>query len=239
MTFSLSCNPLKMDNNKVYIEKIPKEYINDENRFNVDNKIYMVGNNFLYEFQRFNNNNEIIDSPISKIEFIVLEGLDPFKKNHPDYSQTVFKMNYYDDLNNVISVEKTGLIENDKNIWLHPPRIGIMNVLQMNAFPYIKLNENLNRWEWQLEASYKSYKKIKLTHKYERKAKETLIFNNKKIICEVIESNTISSIKKSSAKFYFNSEYGFVKLIFRNFDSSSYVFKLSKANLKNDTNNFE
>ncbi len=50
------------------------------------------------------------------------------------------------------SVTTTGLIENNRNIWLHPPREYLFQILELNPFPYIKSPFEIGHiWEWKLD----------------------------------------------------------------------------------------
>lgn len=47
--------------------------------------------------------------------------------------------------------EKTGLVENEKNVWVHPPRTNFFSMLEFNPFPFIMSPYEIgNKWTWSL-----------------------------------------------------------------------------------------
>ncbi len=219
----------KNKNNEVFVEKIAKDKLKDENRYNLDNEIYKVGRLFIYDFE-FLRDGVIAHSEVNSIRFEVLSGLSPFIRIDSSYNQTVFKLFYIGHSNEVLFRERTGLIENERNVWLHPPRSSDMEILQMNAFPYFKFDDKIEEWKWNLEASYNEYRNINLNHEYTRGAKEYLQLEGKTYLCYIVYSKTTSTLNISTAKFYFNSKFGYMKMKFKNFDGTTHIFTLKKTN---------
>ena len=52
----------------------------------------------------------------------------------PDYNQTVLSYKIGNDLRSFMS----GVVENEKNVWIHPPRDEYFKILEINPFPFIK-----------------------------------------------------------------------------------------------------
>ncbi len=124
---------------------------------------------------------------------------------------------------------RTGLIENGRNIWFHPPREYLFQILELNPYPYIKYPLEIGHsWSWKLEIgdawSDKRWKLwngiIEFKYKYSITGKKTIKTNLGNLDCFIIESEAISSMGKTRLTSYFNSKYGFVKFDYTNIDNS-------------------
>jgi len=141
-------------------------------------------------------------------------------------------------------LEKTGLIENSKNIWMHPPRMALFKILELNPFPYVKFpceigeewiwkltigdmwgDERWKTWNGQIENNYfyKIVEKEKIT---------TQFYEN--IDCWIIDATAKSELGETFLRSYFNEQIGFVKWEYINIDNSKIIFEIKKAN---DTDN--
>ncbi|WP_286927756.1 hypothetical protein [Flavobacterium sp. UBA4197] len=135
----------------------------DENKYNVDNKIYTNGTRLTYTYcyekegKRYligkgaavqKGDYKIFDwkfVPADKhdnetVKNIILQAVpgNPFKDSDPDYNQTAIRYEYVTYGGKPFSREITGAIENDMNCWIHPPRNSFFRILETNPFPYIK-----------------------------------------------------------------------------------------------------
>jgi len=46
----------------------------------------------------------------------------------------------------------SGTIENEGNVWIHPPRDNYFKIIELNPFPYIKAPYNIGaKWAWKLK----------------------------------------------------------------------------------------
>jgi len=131
---------------------------------------------------------------------------------------------------NDVSPFITGLIENEKNIWLHPPREFLFRILELNPFPYIKYPFQIGHtWNWDLEIGGqwgdKRWKEWtgNITNKYQYKItdKKTISTAIGALECYVIESEAKSELGTTKLTSYFNEQFGFVKLDYTNIDSST------------------
>ena len=77
--------------------------------------------------------NQINDNVVKDFKLEVLNSNMNF--SDPIYYQT--GISYIIDKNN-LNHPKTGLIENERNIWFHPPREYLFQILELNPYPYIK-----------------------------------------------------------------------------------------------------
>ncbi|MFP4844182.1 hypothetical protein [Winogradskyella sp. PE311] len=218
-----SCCPNK---NVVYIESIPQNLINNDNRFDVNNSIYPVDKTFLYQC-KIEHNNKLLNTELKYIKLIIQGTTKPFSNFDPDYSQTVIKFEYLDKSKKRILYERTGLVENAFNIWMHPPRQADLDVLQLSAFPYVKFN-SFKKWKWVLDASYGRYQNLHLTHYYKKQEEKLYKTNLGKLKCTLIKAETKSSIKTTRSEFLFNQKFGFIKMKFFTIENTTITLELLK-----------
>lgn len=250
----LSCSdiqPVKYSNNNgLLIEKFNDSNL-DENKYNNDNLIYTTGKKFTFDYVYSKENIEYkISSNKDKWDFIhkdsihlnsnvitdiIIEVADknPMSKYIPDYNQTVIKYFY----SPFTTYNMTGLVENKKNIWIHPPRKDLFEILELNPFPFIKYPLEVgNKWSWELEIGDRwSNPKWKVWKGSIRNVTdyEIIDLRNEKTIfgilkCYVINASSISRIGQTELIAFFNIEYGFIKLIYKNIDDSNIEFTLTE-----------
>ncbi len=256
-----SIEKFETDNDGITVEKFDSSNI-DENRYNQNNKIYKVGKKFTFSYYYSdkagtkylmtkgdpNNQNtndwtfEKMDkqdpNSVSQIILSVNSGLSPFIQYLPGYNQTVVTYNFK--LSNVEfwNSEMTGVIENEKNTWMHPPRSGFFKILEINPFPYIKEPLKIgNKWNWKLKFGNHWADKRWLTwegsneniYNYEIIDKVSLQTKLGDIECFVITGTAKSNLGQTKLISYFNSQYGFVKLDYVNIDGTKTVIELENV----------
>lgn len=234
----------------LYIEDVSDS--DDENKYNFDNKIYKPSKEFYFSYSYLKDGKEYIfaqgsedwmlfnkDSTIHKgfdkvksIKLKVANG-NPMKKYIDDYNQTVIFYSFPPKS----SYNSTGLVENDKNVWMHPPREDLFRILELNPFPFIKKPYEVGTtWNWGLTFgdnwSSEKWKiwtgDVESLSTYTITGKEYLFFDNKKIECHIIEARAKSRLGETYLKAYFNEEFGFVSLEYENIDKSQIIIKLEK-----------
>lgn len=222
--FVLSCASHK--NEDVYVETIPQHLLHDENRYDLDNKVYPVQREIVFKCS-IKRGNEVLDLDLKYIRMTIQGTTKPFSNIDPDYSQTVIQFEYLDENYDRIIWERTGLIENDKNIWLHPPRNADLDVLQLSAFPYIKFGA-IKKWQWKLHAAYANYQDVNLIHSY--KKEKPIKFNSHigVLNCIPIQATSESHIGTTTSEFLYNEDYGFVKLAFHTIEGTTITLELLK-----------
>ena len=217
----------------------------DENRYNADNKIYKSNTLLKYTYtiekdgQRlfvnsFRNdwvlvNKEDTSALEPYFEAEILSG-NPMAKYMPDYNQTSIRYNYPDGYNTM-----TGVIENTKNLWMHPPRAGIFSLMQLSGFPFvtypIKVN---NQFGWDLTSgSHYSDKRfvhwegnIKTVSKYKVIKQEELNTAFGNLTCYVIDAESSNTLGVGYTKLYYNNKYGFVQTEFQSIDGTKITIRL-------------
>jgi len=221
---SLSCASKKSDD--VFIETIPNHLLNNDNRFDLDNKTFPVNREILYSCS-IKKDEKVLDLNLRYIRMIIQGTTKPFSEIDPDYSQTVIQFEYLDEDFKRIIWERTGLVENEKNIWLHPPRNGDLGILQLSAFPYIKLDAT-RKWQWELDAAYANYQDVHLTHSYVKGKSIEFNSNVGVLRCIPIQATSESHIGTTTSEFLFNEELGFVQLKFYTIEGETITLEILK-----------
>ena len=256
-----SAQQFTLDDLAITVEKF--DSLNkDQNRYNLDNEIYKVGKKFTFTYayrdkagrNMLMNKADTVsqngmawklgpaeqrnDKSVSQIILSVVPGLMPFIQIFPDYNQTVimydFKLGDGSSWNN----EMTGVIENRKNLWLHPPRTGLFSVLELNPFPYVKQPLKVGaEWTWQLAFGEQWADKRWLVWKgknenairYKVTGKSLITSKLGTLTCYVVESEAASALGSTKLVAYYNTKLGFVRLAYTNIDQSSLTLELQSV----------
>ncbi len=143
----------------------------------------------------------------------------------------------------------TGVIENKLKIWMHPPRNNEFSILEYSPFPYVKFPLQVGReWNWELalgkywenkSLSVRADDIMKYIYLIESHEKVKSEFSEKEIDCYKITSKSINERFDSSLTCYFNNDYGFVNLFYKNIDKSELRFELIDICFKENILNFD
>jgi len=225
--------------------------ITDENQFNYNNEIYSVGSAFTYTYQYYTKDGkprnyqyleegweftEAKDSDRNEITLGVKSGLKPMIDWIPDYNQTL--VSYQP--SNKASFEMTGLIENEANIWMHPPRDGLFRILQLSPYPSVMYPLKVGKeWEWlfQVGSHYGDERwatwdgNITITTNNEITGTQVMETSWGELETWTIEAEAISEIGTTSMKAVFNDSLGFLKMNFTNIDGSKFKFELGEVDM--------
>jgi hypothetical protein len=227
----------------------------DVERYNRDNKVYKSNTEFLFDYVIVKNNDTLKcqfvkqEYGIPKWQLVKPTDTHPFTVNSigiavmPYYqndNQTGMKLIYYNKDKKIIeNSEQTGLIENDKNTWLHPPRHQFFEITEFNSFPFIKTPYVVGtKWTSGLTVGYfNSYQRFNLTWEGILNTKETLEIIEKVQLstafgvlpCFVVKGICKSSLTESISLFYYNETYGFVKIVYDLFDKSRLELTLKEV----------
>jgi hypothetical protein len=233
----------------IFVEKFDSTN-KDENRYNHNNRIFSVGSSFTYAYEyvdtmgkvhyskQTGNGWEFVSSNNSDQQTIreVIIQVQPGGMGD-EYNQTVISYHYppHPDYS------ASGVIENEKNIWMHPPRDGLFRILELNPFPYIQAPYQVGReWNWALSiGSHWSDKRWKewqgrINNMYHYQITSLKEINTRlgKISCYEISSTAQSELGKTALVAYFNEKHGFVKLIYTNIDGSKLTLDLVEHKTK-------
>ncbi|MCG8372584.1 MAG: hypothetical protein MI700_03585 [Balneolales bacterium] len=226
--------------------------ITDVNRFNYNNQVFKVGNQFRYSYEYISTEGDTLafqftegeewefvpsgaPERITGISISVNDGLSPFDQWYPDYNQTVISYTYEPQE----SYNATGAIENEANVWIHPPRQGLMKILELNPFPYVEYPlEILNDWSWSVQignswaderwATWDST--LTNTATYQLLSRETKETRFGELVVYTINAEAVNEIGSSEAEFEFSEPYGFLEMRFINIDGSRLTLTLDEVN---------
>lgn len=230
-----------------------------DNPYNHDNTIYVPGKEYIFDYQFFNKAGEErkitrqgyslrpLDSLTTAtiMKFSVEADTDRFLgADDPEYRQTELKYRYYL-INDSINppVETSGVIENKKNVWMHPwRRARLFYYLQLNPYPFIQAPYEIgNSWGWSFvvgsqwgDQEWASWEGgIELKHQYEIVARETIntAFTGD-LECFVVEGVGTSELGQTTLTSYFNETFGFIRFDYLNIDSSRFIINLIEVKEK-------
>jgi hypothetical protein len=135
--------------------------------------------------------------------------------------------------------EITGVIDNQKNVWLHPPRGYTFKILELNPFPFYYRDESIKHWSWNLQVGgshYLDYRWIKtegplqINCDYVRGADEKITTAMGSFTCKVVKATASSEsqgiMMRTNLKSYFHPDHGFMKLEYENINGSKIVIEL-------------
>ncbi len=231
-------------------------------RYTDNNNIYTKKTTFIYSYEHITENNSkyffkedpsiddwmhswkfvsadsIDENTILEVKIKIKEGLKPILEYQPNYNQTVAQYSYLtkDGLSAFTSI--SGIIENEKNVWMHPPRDKYFSILELNPFPYIQTPFEVgNKWKWNLEIGDYWADKRWLTWKggienkyvYEITDKKKMNTPFGKLECYTIDATATSRLGETKLTSLFNTEYGFIKLLYVNIDGSKTKLQLNKV----------
>jgi hypothetical protein len=226
----------------------------DEERYNRDNKVYKSNTEFIFDYTIVKNGDSL------KCQFSNQEyGIPKWKLVKPDDADTLtvqtmgiavlpYYLNdtetgndfrYYNKQGKQIrEFEAKGLVENDKNTWLHPPRSQFFAITEFNSFPYIKAPFVVGtKWTSGVTAGYfDSYQRFNLKWEGVLNTYEELEIIDKVQLstalgvlpCFVVQGISKSALTETKTVFYYNEDMGFVKIVYDLFDKSRLEFNLKQ-----------
>lgn len=250
-----------IDDDGITVEKTDSAKQYDE-VYNTNNVIYTVGKKFTYSYFYQNTKGEKFLMKRGKAvlqpkghtiydwEFVNIDKTDnetvnhlilipslgnPFGKYFPDYNQTAISYEYFMNNGQSLTIETTGAIENEMNVWIHPPRNNFFKILELNPFPYIKAPYKIGtKWKWKLKIGDQWSDKrwlewkgeIENIYDYEIKEKKNISTKLGNLECYIVLANAKSRIGETELISYFNPEFGFVKLEYKNIDGTKTILEL-------------
>lgn len=209
--------------------------IEDEN-IDENNEIYKTGNVFVYDYEiiqdgercKLKSNNgmfagskfELMPIATDSIEVdkihLIVQPVEDADRNNGNQTQISYLQDPI-----YASLNSTGVVENDKNVWIHPIRKGFFNSLETAPFPFVKKPLKIGtEWTDQMKIGQgwgnimwgKWEGSLIQTYHYRITGKEKLKTQIGEIDCYVIESTAKSRIGETKLKSYFSEKYGFVSL---------------------------
>jgi hypothetical protein len=220
----------------------------EKRKVDKNNNIYTLGKEFVFSINILENNSNCFLKKNEIDTFEVSENIDSLKIS--EIHLTVIKPRLFQRTNNKqtevfysyepnpTSTSSTGIVENNKNIWVHPPRSGFFKSLETCPFPYIKLDKPIGyKWTDSMSiGNHWSNKKwgewegrLLLNYEYEIIGKEKTNSEFGEVDCLVISAIANSTIGQSKLKAYFSDKYGFVKLQYTLFNGIKINLNLDKV----------
>ncbi|MBC2839729.1 hypothetical protein [Robiginitalea sp. SC105] len=231
------------DNDGILVEKFDSINV-DENKYNTNNSVFKPGTSFKYAFEHLTAAGEQlyfkVNSDQKSWDFVAVDKADsrtiksvviqvmagnPMAQYVPDYNQTTIAYIFLEGE----PFSMSGVIENEANVWAHPPRDHYFKILELNPFPYIKAPYAVGtEWTWNLKIGskwgdqrWKTWDgNIDNTYNYKITDKAVIKTPLGELECLVIESTAASEIGTTELVAYFHPKYGFVKLNYTNIDGS-------------------
>lgn len=252
-----------IDDDGITVEKPNKNEVFDK-IYNSNNTIYKIGKTFTYSYYYENldgkkfhiakgeqikkenyyiNNWKFVEIENQNEETLIKINLKPvegnvFQGKIDDYNQTGIAYEYIMNNDRPLTMEVTGAIENEMNVWIHPPRSSFFQILEINPFPYIKAPYKVGtKWNWKLEIGdnwsdkrWLEWKgRIENSYDYEIVDKKNISTKLGELECYIVNSTAKSRIGNTELVSYFNPIYGFVKLEYKNIDGTKTVLELEKV----------
>ncbi|WP_271783276.1 hypothetical protein [Aquimarina algiphila] len=231
-------------------------------RYTDNNTIYTKNTTFIYSYEHITKNNNkyyfkedpsiegwkhswkfvtadsIDENTILEVKIKINEGLEPIIQHDPDYNQTVAYYSYLTKDKSSAFNSASGIIENEKNVWMHPPRDKYFRILELNPFPFIQTPFEVgNKWNWSLKIGSQWGDKRWLTWEGGIENKYVYEITDKKKIntafgtleCYTIDATATSRLGETKLTSLFNTEYGFITLLYTNIDGSKTTLQLEKV----------
>ena len=157
-----------------------------------------------------------------------------------DYDQTVEALCFLFADQRSRETSYSGIVENERNLWMHPNRSCLFRVLELNPFPYIQYPvEKGRKWKWKLtigsqwgDERWKTWTGG-IVNKYKYKITDTdceVVTPVGALSCVKVEAVAKSRIGKTYLTAYYNDTYGFVKMDNTNIDGSRLLVDLVGTN---------
>ncbi len=199
-------------------------------------KIYQEGYRWIYSYQyqlpipkEKNNDTKISPDDLKQIDYIEINVV-----TYKDATEDQLFLQYqYPPL---LSRTAATIIEDNEQIWIHPPRDFFFKILELNPFPYIKKPFVIgNKWSWKLEigerysdARWLEWKgNLENMYHYEIVADTILNTSFGNLYCYITEAIAINEYGTTKLISYFNEYYGFIILDYTNIDSSKLSLELT------------
>ncbi len=197
---------------------------------------------------------------IEYLRIIISDYLNTFTSFDSTYSQTVFSYDYLDKAKQPADTvcanfkrlnpkhkrpcgdETTGVIDNAKNTWMHPPRNYTFKILQLCPYPFYMKENSTSIWSWELETGgfyldprwINSTELINIKYNYQRQKNEVIKTKIGELECNVTIASGFSKFKNgqlnTELKSYYNEKYGFVKLEYRTVNNCKIIIDLIEYN---------
>ena len=222
----------------------------EKSKVDLDNLIYTVGRTYIFEYEVIINdtihslintshNEFILNYPINDsvaTQEFPLAIVKPklFRRSNKNQTQAVYTFK----VDSFTIDGYTGIVENEINTWMHPPRFSFFKSLETCPFPYIKHKTTTKKsWKDQMligdhySNEHWGVWEENLLLNYEYAIIDTIQMNTNlgQLECQVIKASATSTIGTSELTSYYSSTYGFVKLEYTLFNGIQINLSLKKV----------
>ena len=167
------------------------EYISDD--VDKDNRILKPGKIFRYN---------VMSSEHQKTSGFKFNLLSHDTLNYSDKKQSKILYTFYDSIGTIIpEYQLTGAVDNKYNFWFHPPRFGVLKILNFAPCPYYIYDSNKEycmqivvgrNWLEENNKLFKEFSKFEIKHTYTPVGNEKFSYKNE--IINVIKLHVKSQI---------------------------------------------
>ena len=234
----------------IYFETPDKKSSKYPNPFDNDNEIYIPNQEFVFEYLYIDSsgNQYLFDkegyelTPLDSVNTATITkialSIEYYQTEmYPDYNQTLAEYLYYLPRGDFIYPRSySGIVENGKNVWMHPFRTPCyFRLLQLAPFPFIqKPLEIGKKWNWSLisndqwDCAEWGEWKGNINSKYNYEILDFLPVKTTfgELDCYLVKATGDGDLGESELKSYFNEKFGFVKLEYKNVNKSKLIIDL-------------
>lgn len=182
----------------------------------------------------------ISDSHEKILTYFTISGKDKLEKQESfRWDQSPMYVEYYNSDDEVLMSSQTGLVDNCKNVWMHPIRQGKFMQNYTSPWPFIKYDENEWNWNfifngtgWQNTVIDTWQDSMTVNYSYRIAGMDKYQLGEEQIDCYVIDAEGTSRLGNNSSHFLFNPKYGFVTTSSTNLDGSKshiYLYKVENS----------
>lgn len=201
-----------------------------------------AGDTSYYTFYRSDFSfSDVFDSSDSCINRYLLKVACNNGSFRKDYNQTVeeFYFLLYGQTSR-LPLEMSGIVENERNLWMHPNRSCLFRILELNPFPYIQYPVKKGKtWKWRLtigshwgDVRWETWTGT-IVNRYKYRITDTdceVVTPMGTLSCVKVKAVAKSRIGTTCLTTYYNDTYGFVKMDNTNIDGSRLEINLVGTN---------
>ncbi len=210
-------------------------------------KIFKKGRNLKYAAIRTNKEG---DTLANTFVHLIPDGTGWGDEAASSQSQVIFKYEFdlQDSIDHYEEVEKTvghefwidkdttGVIENEKQVWIHPIRNNEFFKTEIAPFPVVRFpisNESIQKEKSKIVIMRNwgiySPSETETTYQYIGKEKRKYPFQKEEIPCHKFTGEAYNSLHgKSTLEYYFNENFGFTEMIYSTYDGDKIIFEINE-----------
>lgn len=189
---------------------------------NIDNSIYIPGRKFYFKVEYRNRNAELIKS--ERLDLTVNNGFYPERKQ----TQIIWELYSLNGNDTVLIEDKTGVVDSKQRFFIHQPRVGDMKILSFADFPQFStfvfkdtVGVSKNAGEVSMAKTFDGLFITKVKTQSQSEGKTTITvgeLGQRRVFA--FSSKAQSELGIITCKYFFDAEYGFVKMEYQLPDSN-------------------